>query len=89
MLMTDGDKWPAHKRTGFWEHAGKFVQRRVKSRHLRSGKILVEVMQPFSYTVFISNVQGLHAGTKWWGPLRGNLCLLKQLKLIIYGHPIY
>lgn len=40
MLMTDGDKWPAHKRIDFWEHAGKFVQRRVKSRHLRSGKYL-------------------------------------------------
>ena len=38
LLMSSGDKWPSHKRMQFWENAGKIVQLRTKTRHLRSGE---------------------------------------------------
>lgn len=37
LLMTDGNNWPIHKDMSFWECAGKFVQQRLKARHLRTG----------------------------------------------------
>ena len=38
LLMSGDNKWPEHKRMNFWEHAGKFMQQRTKSRHLRTGE---------------------------------------------------
>ncbi len=37
LLMGVGEKWPTHHRKQFWCSAGEFVQKRTKSRHLRSG----------------------------------------------------
>lgn len=38
LLMSSGKKWPTHKRVDFWEGAGQFIQRRVKTRHYRTCK---------------------------------------------------
>ena len=41
VLMSSGERWPAHKMMSFWERAGRFVQQRAKTRHLRTGESTV------------------------------------------------
>lgn len=38
MLHTDSKTWATHKNFRFWDEAGSFVQLKVHSPHLRSGK---------------------------------------------------